>query len=258
LEEIIACASDMGIWTSVVTNGSLLTPERVVRLKEAGLDNLLVSLDSTWPQVHDQQRGASGLHAQAVECMRWIRSEFLKGHRTGGIMCVISRRNSAHVNEIVDFAHKLGVYVIFQPYHPNKTGNPEYTPEFNEAEARQFLRLMERTRSMLNSRSYLAGIQPFLTQQDRPSCNAGLKYFSIDPFGHLHPCVDMPPVGHILEDDLTALRSEKAQAMVRACRGCWYCFRGEADTSLSLTGCLEKARLGLAVLRRNAAARSHM
>jgi organic radical activating enzyme len=36
LEEIIAYASAMRIWTSVVTNGSTLTRERIGRLKEAG------------------------------------------------------------------------------------------------------------------------------------------------------------------------------------------------------------------------------
>jgi len=34
-------------------------------------------------------------------------------------------------------------------------------------------------------------------------------------------------------------------------RAAGYCFRGEADTSLSFTGCLEKVSLGLAVLRHN-------
>jgi hypothetical protein len=73
--------------------------------------------------------------------------------------------------------------------------------------------------------------------------------------GYLHPCVDTPSVGHLLRNEIAVVRTETAQQMVKSCRGCWYCFRGEADTSLSLRGCLEKAGLGLTVLRRNAAAR---
>ena len=170
-------------------------------------------------------------------------------------MCVLSRSNCAELEAMVRFADRLGVYVLFQPYHANKTGNPAPEPDSIVWRAEQALHLRKKAGNMMNSRSYLSGIERFLAQAGGKPCHAGFKYFSIDPFGYIHPCVDSPAVGHLLRDEITVLRSQRARQMVNACRGCWYCFRGEADTSFSLTGCLEKARLAIAVLRRNAQAR---
>jgi MoaA/NifB/PqqE/SkfB family radical SAM enzyme len=251
LEQIVSCASTLGMWTSVVTNGSLLTRERVRGLRKMGLDNLLVSLDSTSPAAHDAQRGIPGSHAKVAECMHWIKEDFLQGHRTGGIMCVISRQNSGEISDLVRFARKHRVYIVFQPYHSHKTGDQGPVPEIGKHQILQLVR-SNGNLAVLNSKSYLRGLEEFQRRSNFLRCHAGQKYFSIDPFGFLHPCVDMPAVGHIFQNDLTVLQSAQALDMVANCRGCWYCFRGEADTSLSLGGCFEKACLGVAVFRHNA------
>jgi MoaA/NifB/PqqE/SkfB family radical SAM enzyme len=251
LEDVVSAASGTGLWTSLVTNGSLMTRERVRALKEAGLDNLLVSFDSISAPDHDSHRGIPGLHARVVNCLAWIHEDFLKGHRTGGMMCVITRQNLSSLEDIVRFAEELGVFVVFQPFHANKTGDSAPSPELDAAQVQRMLALKAHAPNMLVSRSYLAGLARFSDGRGMGRCHAGLKYLSVDPYGYLHPCVDMPATGHILEDDIATVRSDAAQAMVDRCRGCWYNFRGEADTSLSLEGCLEKLRLGLAVIRHN-------
>ncbi len=255
LEKIVAYASKLGMWTSVVTNGSLLTQDRVRRLREMGLDNLLVSLDSTTPVVHDSQRGLSGSYAKVVQCMDWIRDDFLLGHRTGGIMCVLSRQNIRDLSELIRFAREHGVYILFQPYHINKTGDQEPMTEIGDREIRQIIECNYESRIVLNSKSYLFRLKSGESRLNHGHCYAGQKYFSIDPFGFLHPCVDMPSAGHILKDSVTVVRSAKSQEMISSCPGCWYCFRGEADTSLSLKGCFEKAGLGLSIYRQNVARR---
>jgi MoaA/NifB/PqqE/SkfB family radical SAM enzyme len=248
LEPIVAHASKLGMWTSVVSNGSGLTRGRVRALRECGLDNLLVSLDSTRPAAHDRERG-EGSFAQVDACAGWIRDEFLRGHRTGGIMCVITSHNQAEIGEVVRFARDRGIFVLFQPYHANKTGDRGPLPTLDDAAVREMIAHTRRPRSVLNSRGYLRGLDG--RGGARRPCHAGQKYFSVDPQGFLHPCVDLPPVGHVLTGEIAAVRSARARAMVSGCTGCWYCFRGEADTALSPAGCLEKAMLGASVLRHN-------
>ena len=255
LEPIVARASRLGMWTSMVTNGSLLTRERVRGLREAGLDNLLVSLDSTSAADHDGQRGTAGSFEQVEACTRWIREEFLRGHRTGGVMCVISRRNSAELGQLLRFARERGIFLLVQPYHANKTGDAEQVPAIGETEIAQLLSLGRRPRTVLNSRGYLLGMNHSHERASHAPCHAGLKYFSIDPFGYLHPCVDTPAIGHLLTDDITMVRSRAAQELVERCRGCWYCFRGEVESGLSLAGCIATFGLGLSVLWHNAALR---
>jgi len=255
LEAIVAHASGRGMWTSAVTNGSLLTRDRVRALKVAGLDNLLVSLDSLDPAVHDRQRGIEGSHGKVLQSVEWLREEFLQGHRSGGTMCVVSRLNLREIERIVEFARDRGVYVVLQPYHENKTGNPDFNAAVTDSLVKELVRLRKSSRNLLSSESYLQGFRSFGDRMAHPPCSAGRKYFSVDPYGYVHPCVDMPAAGHLLRDDLAVVRSPEAMAQVARCRGCWYAFRGESDTALSIKGCYEKLRLGLSVLTHNRALR---
>ena len=255
LEDIVRHASDLGMWTSIVTNGSTLTRARIQALKSAGLDNLLVSLDSLQPSVHDRQRGITGLFDRVVRSLEWLHEDFLTGHRTAGLMCVVSSLSAHSLRSIIEFAASRGVYLLVQPYHPNKTGRADYLPGPGQGLVAELLELKDEYGNLLNSRRYLRGIGEFLSEGPRRSCHAGKKYFSIDPYGYLHPCVDMPRVGHVLKDDISIVKSSTALAPVDHCRGCWYCFRGEADSTLSLGGYVEKLVLGWNIIQRNRANR---
>lgn len=70
LFELIAYARGLGLLTRVNSNGLLLTEENVKHLKEVGLTECAVSLDSADPEVHDRFRGTPNLHARAAEGMR--------------------------------------------------------------------------------------------------------------------------------------------------------------------------------------------
>jgi len=251
LEQIVASASRLGIWTSMVSNGSLLTRERIRSLKDAGLDNLVLSLDSLDAGVHDGHRGIPGLHAKVLERLQWISEDFLTGHHTGGMMCVLASHNVHQIEGIVRLADELGVYLVFQPYHQNKTGDPRLKSFVSEEAVRRLLVLKRKSSALLSSSGYLAGILRFCRGETPPTCQAGRKYFSVDPGGFLRPCVDGPRVGHILRDDLSVVRSAQAAKAVAACSGCWYCFRGEADSTLSFGGYAEKLRIAASVVLRN-------
>lgn len=264
LEDIVEAASSLGMWTSMVTNGSLLTRARLGDLKDAGLDSLMVSLDSLDPRVHDRQRGLPGAHAKVLQCLEWLAQDFLTGHRTGGFMTVISTANTADMPALVKLADRLGVYLLVQPYHSSKTGDRSLTPSLATDVGVSLLAAKKRSDALLNSDEYLRGFESFGRLpverlgkgSGRRECQAGRKYFSIDPYGYLHPCVDLPASGHLLRDPVAVVASEQAQVAVRSCQGCWYCFRGEADSTLSPGGCLEKAVLGMKIVRRNTVMRA--
>jgi len=220
LEEIVHYASRLGMWTTMVTNGSLLTRERIRMFKKAGLDSMFISLDSTNPQAHDKQRGISGSFAQVLKSLRWLHEEFLSSYRIGGIMCVLTRENIPTYREILKLADDLGVCVVFQPYHVNKTGKITFTAELNEEREDGILNANREFSNLLCTKTYIKGFTTFFKQDPLPPCHAGLKYFSIDPLGFLHPCVDMPRAGHLLKDDMSVIRSEEALRNVRSCPGC--------------------------------------
>jgi MoaA/NifB/PqqE/SkfB family radical SAM enzyme len=254
LEEIVAHASQCGIWTSMVSNGSLLTRERIQSLRRAGLCNLFVSLDSLDPLVHDGQRGIDGLHDRVLRVAEVLSEEFVGSHRTAGFMCVVTAQNEHDMLRIARFTDSLGLYLTVQPYHhrvPLDAGGDRLAPRRSAAAARALLDAKESLPSIFNSRGYLR-IMAADSATASLGCHAGRKYFSIDPYGALHPCVDLPPAGNVLDDPLSVLCSPAARQAVAGCNGCWYCFRGESDCALTVQGFLEKAASAVAVCRRGA------
>lgn len=251
LPEIIESAWELGICTSMVTNASLLTPVRIPALKAARLDCLLVSLDSTCSEIHDDHRGIMGLYAHVMRCLEWIDNEFVNQHRVGGLMWALTRCNLAEIDDVLSLAERLGVYVLVQPYHPNKTGEKSSMPLITTDTVQQLLRAKNAGKPLLSSRRYLHKLPRFWGGSGMPPCSAGQKYFSVDPYGYLHPCVERPASRHILRDNIDVIRSAAVLDSVAQCPGCWYCFRGEADSTLSVAGYLEKLRQAVAVVRRN-------
>ncbi len=239
LEEIISHASSKGFWTSLVTNGSLLSSGRIDRLKKAGLDNLFVSLDFTDGERHDKLRGIDGLYDRVINALIHLSRRFITGHRTAGILCVISRLNSNILEELVKLAEELGVYITFQLYHDRKTEDGDFNVDEVSSIVSTLMNLKRNYRNLISSGQYLARMLDY-RESRLPVCQAGRKYFSIDPYGYLHTCVDLPPVGHILDDDISVIQTSQALKQVKACSGCWYCFRGEADVSLSISGCMKR------------------
>jgi MoaA/NifB/PqqE/SkfB family radical SAM enzyme len=60
---IVAYAAQIGMITTLVTNGALLTQKRVDALAEAGLASVYISIDAASYRVHDSNRGLPGLSA---------------------------------------------------------------------------------------------------------------------------------------------------------------------------------------------------
>src|SRR5205814_1174503 len=56
--EIIRQLHSHHIWTKLITSGIPLTKANVIRLKEAGLDQIALSLDALTPETNDLTRGA--------------------------------------------------------------------------------------------------------------------------------------------------------------------------------------------------------
>jgi MoaA/NifB/PqqE/SkfB family radical SAM enzyme len=90
---------------NLITPGLEMTVEKAVKLKEAGLYNLIIGIYSPKAEEHDRVRGVEGAHAKAVEAIR-IALE------TGLMVTMSSHIKSGQVDGIMDlyeFARELGV-----------------------------------------------------------------------------------------------------------------------------------------------------
>jgi radical SAM protein len=106
LFELIGHAREVGIRVSLTPSATpLLTKEIVVRLKEAGLARLAVSMDGASAATHDAFRGMSGSFARTLDAVRWANEIGLPVQ----INTTFSRRNIDEMDAIVELMDKLSI-----------------------------------------------------------------------------------------------------------------------------------------------------
>ena len=106
LFELIGHSRSVGVRVSLTPSATpLLTKDIIIRLKEAGLARLAVSMDGATAETHDAFRGTSGSFARTLDAVRWANESGLPVQ----INTTFSRRNIAEVDNIVALIEKLKI-----------------------------------------------------------------------------------------------------------------------------------------------------
>jgi len=196
-DDIVACVKATqrfgGLpYTVFVSNCSLMTEEKYLELREAGVDQFSVSLD--FPDArHDDFRRYPGLFERLSTLLPRLAS---LGYDDIVLNTAITRDNYKHVNDIADVAFGWGVNVSFSAYSPRRTGDLSYmiTDPGELAELRgQFDRLLARKNNdprgrIVNSRTTLEETYQYFVQGGRSGCTAGLRFLVVTAEGYLQPC----------------------------------------------------------------------
>src|SRR5438105_12509464 len=103
LVELCAAARDAGLYSSLITAGTLFTRERAEALKMAGLDHVQISIQSPDPEENDRIAGNRSF-AKKLAAARAARE--LDFPLT--INCVLHRQNLDRVAELLELALELG------------------------------------------------------------------------------------------------------------------------------------------------------
>jgi len=96
---------------TIFTNGEYLNEDSVLKLKEAGIFGLFVSLDYSDPEKHDENRRRKGLFEKAVQGIRLCQE---RGILTG-ISTYITKEKilCGELDEMMDLAKRLNVLEVF-------------------------------------------------------------------------------------------------------------------------------------------------
>jgi radical SAM protein len=106
LFELISYSRSVDVRVSLTPSATpLLTREVIVRLKEAGLARLAVSMDGASAATHDAFRGLSGSFARTLDAVRWANEVGLPVQ----INTTFSRRNIGEIDEIVALMEQLRI-----------------------------------------------------------------------------------------------------------------------------------------------------
>jgi PqqA peptide cyclase len=103
LVQLCAGAREAGLYSSLITAGTLFTPERAEALKAAGLDHVQVSIQSPDPEENDRIAGNRSF-AKKVGAARAARQfDFPLT-----INCVLHRQNLDRIEELLELTLELG------------------------------------------------------------------------------------------------------------------------------------------------------
>ena len=83
----------------------LLTRDVIRVLKDAGLDQMALSLDASTPEAHDRFRGVPGAFQKTLEAIQWAHDAQLPVQ----INSVMTQHNFDDVDELIELVKRLGV-----------------------------------------------------------------------------------------------------------------------------------------------------
>lgn len=92
-------------YVNMVSNGSLLTKEKITHLKTAGLHSLQLSLDGINAFQHDSFRGYIGSFDKVLECIEYA----TKLNLDIAVACSPNKLNHKTISTYIDFCYQLGV-----------------------------------------------------------------------------------------------------------------------------------------------------
>lgn len=103
LTELVGYARELGYYTNLITSGYGLTEEKIVELKQAGLDHIQVSIQASSEELSDYLAGTESYqHKREV-------AKLVKKHGYPMVLCVVMhRQNIEQMPQILEMAESLG------------------------------------------------------------------------------------------------------------------------------------------------------
>ncbi|HWQ96225.1 MAG TPA: radical SAM protein [Candidatus Methylomirabilis sp.] len=187
--DLISHAGKFGLKTVLGTNGTLVTPAVVNKLKDAGVNHCAVSIDGSNPGTHEWLRGVKGCFNKAVRGAKLIQEAGIPLQ----INTCLNGKNQHEINEIIKLAESLKADSIQFFFYNNSGRNSSQVmpPDVDK-------RLSENVKSKINIR--LIGR---IGIRGSKCCTAGENVCCILNDGTVYPCMLLHiPLGNVMENTL--------------------------------------------------------
>jgi MoaA/NifB/PqqE/SkfB family radical SAM enzyme len=170
--------------TILFTNGSVLT-EKIDKLKQAGLDAVYVSIDSSDPKRHDKFRGKEGLFEKAIEGIQKAKSIGL----TTGFSCCVTPESFkfGEFDKLIELAKKVGVHEILV-FDSMPSGRYKFRKDL--IDNNKWVEEMIKQSEKYNSDQSYPGVLvwAYVTSHRSVGCACGTSYFYVSPYGDIMSC----------------------------------------------------------------------
>ncbi|HTC21944.1 MAG TPA: pyrroloquinoline quinone biosynthesis protein PqqE [bacterium] len=187
LEELVAHAHGLGLYTNLITSGLGLSDKRTLALKEAGLDSVQLSFQAAEESLADEIAGTKA-HAKKLETARIVRSLGLPLT----VNIVLHRANIDRLEALITLAEQLGAHRLelanTQYYGWAFRNRPKLLPTREQVLASSHV--AEKARARLKGKMEILYVIPdYFYDRPKPCMNGwGRRYITVNPSGQVLPC----------------------------------------------------------------------
>ena len=103
LPELVKHARQLGYYSNLITSGYGLTEDKIIELKDAGLDHIQVSIQASTQELNDHLAGTESYQSKKQV------AHLVKKHGYPMVLCVVIHRQNIHqMEQILEMAEELG------------------------------------------------------------------------------------------------------------------------------------------------------
>jgi pyrroloquinoline quinone biosynthesis protein E len=187
LDDLCAAARDAGLYSSLITAGTLFTPARAEALKTAGLDHVQISIQSPDPEENDRIAGNRSFEKKIAAARAARELDFPLT-----INCVLHRQNLDRVEDLLDLTLELGAQRLelanTQYYGWAVVNQQALTPSLEQL--RRGEKAVARFRERVGPKVDVLWVLPDIYEEEPKPCMGGWGRTAIvvAPNGDVLPC----------------------------------------------------------------------
>jgi len=235
---------------ALVSNASLLTKDKYLELRDAGIQQFSISLDFPDDR-HDSFRRIPGLFKHLDTLVPELLSY---GHGDVVINTCITRANYPYLLDIVGKVSSWGAKLNFSTYTDLRTNDPEFnlrhpddTDKLNAIIDKMFEDGNGTDCVMTSQRIMRRFVEFYVNDCHQPNCHTGRKFLIVNPDGRLTPCAMFINDRYDSQKELIEKFADKSD-----CGGCYVAIRANTEKSVweLVTDNLRTLRLSLISARK--------
>ena len=187
LVELVQHASDVGLYSNLITSAVLLSKDKLAALAKAGLCHIQISFQGNEPEVADRIAGFKA-HAKKIEVARWARELALPLT----VNAVMHRQNLFQLSDIIQMAVDLDADRLevanVQYYGWALKNRAALMPTIAQIE--EASRIVEEAQTRLKGILTIDYVVPDYYALRPKKCMGGWgrQFFNISPSGKILPC----------------------------------------------------------------------